>query len=53
VQFHAEADIAKGRFIGRVEHIVSYQVTHFDSLEDLVTFIMCMLAAHEEGGQAG
>ena len=47
VQFHAEADIAKGRFIGRVEHIVSYQVTHFDSLEDLVTFIMRILAAHE------
>jgi hypothetical protein len=47
VQLHAEADIAKGRFIGKVEHIVSYQATHFDSLEALVTFMARVLAAHE------
>jgi hypothetical protein len=47
VQFHAEANIAKGLFTGRVEHIVSYQATHFDSLEALVTFIERVLAAHE------
>ena len=47
VQFHAEADVAKGLFTGRVEHIVSYQATHFDSLEALVTFMTLVLAAHE------
>jgi hypothetical protein len=46
VQLHAEADIAKGRFIGKVEHIVSYQATRFDSLESLVTFMARVLAAH-------
>ena len=45
VQFHAEADLAKGLFTGRVEHIVSYQATHFDSREALVTFMACVLAA--------
>jgi hypothetical protein len=47
VQFHAEADVAKGLFRGRVEHIVSYQATRFDSLEALVTFMARVLAAHE------
>ena len=47
VQFHAEADIATGLFTGRVEHIVSYQATHFDSLEALVTFMARVLAVHE------
>ena len=47
VQFHAEADIAKGLFTGKVEHIVSYQATYFDSLEALVTFMERVLAAHE------
>ena len=47
VQFHAEADLAKGLFTGRVEHIVSYQATRFDSLEALVTFMERTLAAHE------
>ena len=47
VQFHAEADLAKGLFTGRVEHIVSYQATHFDSFEALVTFMERVLATHE------
>jgi hypothetical protein len=47
VQLHAEADIAKGLFIGRVEHIVSYQATHFDSLEALATFMTRVLSTHE------
>jgi hypothetical protein len=47
VQLHAEADIAKGRFTGKVEHIVSYQATRFDSLEALVTFMARVLAEHE------
>ena len=55
VQFHAEADLAKGLFTGKVEHIVSYQATRFDSLEALVTFMERVLAAHEaeEEGKPG
>jgi hypothetical protein len=47
VQLHAEADIAKGCFTGRVEHIASYQATRFDSLEDLTAFMARVLAAYE------
>lgn len=55
VQFHAEADLATGLFTGRVEHIVSYQATHFDSLEALVTFMDRVLTAHaaEEEDEPG
>jgi hypothetical protein len=47
VQLHAEADIAKGRTKGRVEHMVSFQATHFDSLGALVTFMARAIAEHE------
>ena len=39
VQFRAEADVAHGRCTGRVEHVVSGQVMHFASLEELLAFI--------------
>lgn len=35
VQLHADARVEQGQFYGRVEHIVSYQATHFTSLEEL------------------
>ena len=47
VQLHAEADVAQGHFKGRVEHIVSYQATHFDSLAALASFMARVVAAHE------
>jgi hypothetical protein len=47
VQLHTEADLAKGPFKGRVEHIVSMQATHFDSLDALVTFMARVLAEGE------
>jgi len=47
VQFHADADVAKGPFKGRVEHLVSMQATHFDSLDALVTFMARVLAECE------
>jgi hypothetical protein len=31
--------MAQRRVVGRVVHVVSGQATHFDSLEDLLTFI--------------
>jgi hypothetical protein len=39
VQLHVEADVARGRVIGRAVHVVSGQATHFDSLEALLMFI--------------
>ena len=39
VQFRAEAALVQGRCVGRVEHVVSGQAAHFDSLEELVAFI--------------
>jgi hypothetical protein len=40
VQLHAEAQVEQGEFKGRVEHVVSMRATHFDSLEELATFIV-------------
>jgi hypothetical protein len=39
VQLHVEADVGRGRVIGRAVHVVSGRATHFDSLEDLLAFI--------------
>ena len=45
VQFHADAQPEKGQFRGRVEHMVSYQSAHFESVEELTAFMVRMLAA--------
>ena len=39
VQLHVEADVGRGRVIGRAVHVVSGRATHFDSLEALLAFI--------------
>jgi hypothetical protein len=39
VQLHADAEVDKGHVFGRVEHIVSFQATHFQSVEELLAFI--------------
>ena len=39
VQLREQADIAQGRWAGRVEHVTSGRATHFQSLEELVAFI--------------
>jgi hypothetical protein len=39
VQLHVEADPVQGRLTGRVEHVVSGQAAHFDTLEGLLAFI--------------
>ncbi len=44
VQFRAETKVARGRYAGRVEHVVSGQATHFASLEELLAFIGRVLA---------
>jgi hypothetical protein len=43
VQMHAEAEVAQGHLMGRVEHVVSGQATHFTSLEALLAFMARVL----------
>jgi hypothetical protein len=43
VQIHREADVAQDDVRGRVEHIVSGQVAHFGTVEELVQFIVQVL----------
>jgi hypothetical protein len=43
VQFAAETAGAQGRFVGRVEHVVSGQVQRFHTLEDLLGFMVRVL----------
>lgn len=48
VQLHRDADIEHGEFRGRIEHINSYQATHFESIEELTAFIVRMVSAPPE-----
>lgn len=49
VQIHADARVDEhGQFYGRVEHIVSYQATHFKSLEELLAFISRVLKERQQ-----
>jgi hypothetical protein len=48
VQLHADAEIEHGQVYGRVEYIVSYQATHFTSLEELLAFISRVLKEQQE-----
>jgi hypothetical protein len=43
IQFHANTDVETGPMTGRIEHVVSGQATHFDSLEALLSFIARVL----------
>jgi hypothetical protein len=43
VQFHAEARVAEIQLKGRVEHLVSRQATHFESIDELLAFIVRMI----------
>jgi hypothetical protein len=43
VQFYAETQVEAGRLAGRVEHVVSGQATHFQSLETLLAFLAHVL----------
>ena len=51
VQFRAQPTEASSSYEGRVEHVVSGQVARFHSLEELLAFMIRMLADVEE--QAG
>jgi hypothetical protein len=44
VQFRAQPSAAASAYDGRVEHLVSGQVARFHSLEELVGFMVSVLA---------
>ena len=45
VQLSVDAVPGEGRWCGRAEHVVSGQVTHFDTIEGLLAFVDRVLAA--------
>jgi hypothetical protein len=45
VQVSVEADVAQGHWIGRVEHVVSGEARHFQTLDDLLGFMAQVLTA--------
>jgi hypothetical protein len=48
VHFRTSSNIARGPIEGRVEHVVSGQSNHFDSLEELLTFMARVLSRQKE-----
>jgi hypothetical protein len=45
VHFRVNSEVRQGRVAGRVEHVVSGQATHCDSMEELLAFIARILTA--------
>jgi hypothetical protein len=43
VQISVEAEAAQGHWVGRVEHVVSGEARHFQSLDDLLCFMAAVL----------
>jgi hypothetical protein len=44
VQLSVEADLTREHWVGRVEHVVSGQVRHFQTLDALLGFVAQILA---------
>jgi hypothetical protein len=44
IQFRSDADVERGVFEGKVEHVASCQATRFHSLDELLTFMAIVLA---------
>ncbi|MGH8601393.1 MAG: hypothetical protein ACREXR_00985 [Gammaproteobacteria bacterium] len=49
LQFHREADLGAGRFLGRIEHVASGRAGHFHSSEELVAFVAARLGEVDPG----
>jgi hypothetical protein len=45
VQFTAEKAVGRGRFVGRVEPVVSGQAAHFHTVDELLAFMVRVLTA--------
>ena len=52
VYFRVDSDVRQGRVEGRVEHVVSGQAAHFDSLEELLAFMARILTQENTKGPA-
>ncbi len=50
VHFRTNSDIARDQIEGRVEHVVSGQLSHFASLEELLAFIARVFDQQAEQG---
>ena len=50
VQVHAEARVDQGYWKGRIEHLVSAQAARFQSVEELLAFIVNVLSEPEPPG---
>ncbi|NOT55352.1 MAG: hypothetical protein HOP18_12160 [Deltaproteobacteria bacterium] len=48
VQLRTSSNLSRGPIEGRVEHVVSGQSTHFDSLDELLTFMARVLSQQKE-----
>lgn len=48
VQLHVDAKVEQGQWQGRVEHLVSFQAAHFQSLEELLAFMVKVLSEPEQ-----
>lgn len=44
VQLREQADVEKGQWAGRVEHLTSGQAAHFQSVDELLAFVVRVLA---------
>jgi hypothetical protein len=53
VQIHADAKVEQGQWQGRVEHMVSYQATRFQSLDELLAFVVKVLNETAQQEQRG
>ena len=47
VQLHATAVVAQGQLSGRVEHVLSGQAAHFQTVDELLAFMARVLATLE------
>jgi len=47
MQVHATAAVAHGHLAGRVEHVLSGQAVHFQTMDDLLAFIARVLTRLE------
>ena len=47
IQLRGDIDVEHGECRGRVEHLVSAQATHFNSIEELMTFIVRIVTAQQ------
>jgi hypothetical protein len=47
VQVHATVAVAQGHLAGRVEHVLSGQAVHFQTVDDLLAFIARVLTRLE------